>query len=156
MKAIVQRILEASVSIDGNVVGEIATGLVVLAAAHRDDTESNAKKLADRIWGLRIFNDEEGKMNLSLATVLSEMESAKANVLPGILCISNFTVYGETAKNRRPSFVESAPFEQGESLFKCLIEELQKLCPNVQTGVFGADMQVSLINDGPVTVIVEG
>ncbi len=145
MRAIVQRVSSAQVQVHGEVVGSCGVGLLVLVAAHRDDTEANALKLADRLRGLRIFNDEAGKMNLSLPDVGGEM-----------LVISNFTVYGETAKNRRPSFMESAPYEQGELLYEALLTALRNSGIGVQAGVFGADMQVSLVNNGPVTVIVEG
>lgn len=100
--------------------------------------------MADKIQGLRIFNDAEGKMNLALSDVGGS-----------VLAVSNFTVYGETAKNRRPSFIESAPYAEGETLFNAMVEELRTRGVTVQTGIFGADMKVSLVNDGPVTVIVE-
>ena len=123
--------------------GKIDRGLLVLVAAHKNDTDREAKKMADKVFGLRIFNDEAGKMNLALADVQG-----------GVLAVSNFTVYGETAKNRRPSFIEAAPYEAGQVLFEQFVDGLKLLgCP-VQTGVFGADMKVSLVNDGPVTVIV--
>lgn len=145
VRAIVQRVSSASVVVEGQTVGAIERGLLLLVAAHREDTEDNARKLADRIRGLRIFNDEEGKMNLALADVGGS-----------VLAVSNFTVYGETAKNRRPSFIASAPYAEGELLFNALVAELRKLEVHVETGVFGAHMDVSLVNDGPVTVIVEG
>lgn len=135
----------AEVAVDGEVVGKIDAGLLVLAAAHKNDTEAQAVKLADRVLGLRIFNDGEGKMNLALADV----EGA------GVLAVSNFTVYGETAKNRRPSFVEAAPYEEGKRLFDAFVAALRERHPLVQEGIFGADMKVSLLNDGPVTVILE-
>lgn len=144
MKAVVQRVSSASVSVDGSVVGSIGVGLLVLAAAHRDDTEAEAGKLADRVAGLRIFNDEAGKMNLALRDVGGS-----------VLAVSNFTVYGETAKNRRPSFVEAAPYERGRELFDAFTAALRELGFTVEEGVFGADMKVSLLNDGPVTVILE-
>lgn len=145
MKAVVQRVSEAFVRVDGKIVGSIGAGLVVLAAAHRNDTEAEARKLADRVLGLRIFNDEAGKMNLSLADVPDS----------GILAISNFTVYGETANNRRPSFVEAAPYQQGKLLFEAFVSALRERCTRVEEGIFGADMKVELINDGPVTVVVD-
>lgn len=148
MKAVVQRVSSARVEVDGKTVGAIGAGLAVLAAAHRDDTEASARKLADRILGLRIFNDEQGKMNLNLADALGQTGS--------ILAISNFTIYGETAKTRRPSFVEAAPFAQGERLFEQFVDALRTGCGRVEQGTFGAHMKVSLVNDGPVTVIVEG
>lgn len=144
MKAVVQRVSSASVSVDGSVVGASGVGLLVLAAAHRDDTLDHARKMADRVAGLRIFNDEAGKMNLSLRDVGGS-----------VLAVSNFTVYGETAKNRRPSFIEAAPYERGKELFEAFVSALRDLGLTVQEGVFGADMKVSLLNDGPVTVILE-
>lgn len=146
MKAVVQRVLEASVAVDGETVGEIGKGLVVLCAAHADDTEKEADKMADRVCGLRIFNDAEGKMNLALKD-LDEPAS--------ILAVSNFTVYGDARKSRRPSFVAAAPYDKGESLFARFVETLRGLGCQVETGVFGADMKVHLVNDGPVTVILE-
>jgi D-tyrosyl-tRNA(Tyr) deacylase len=144
VKAIVQRVSEASVSVDEEIVGQCRTGLLVLAAAHKDDTEANADKMADRIRGLRIFNDADGKMNLSLADVEGE-----------VLAVSNFTVYGDTSKGRRPSFIESAPYDRGEQIFNRFVFALKNLGITVETGVFGANMQVALVNDGPVTVILE-
>ena len=146
MRAIIQRVSRASVSIDGKMVGKCGPGLLALVGAHRDDTPANAARMADRLTKLRIFNDADGKMNLALAD---------AHDPPEMLVISNFTVYGETAKNRRPSFIESAPYEQGRQLVDQLIVELTKLGIRIETGEFGADMQVELVNDGPVTVIVE-
>ena len=148
MKAVVQRVLSASVTVDGKAVGRCGKGLLVLAAAHKDDTNREAAKMADRVAGLRIFNDADGKMNLSLADLEDHQD-------PHILAVSNFTVYGETAKNRRPSFIEAAPFEQGQRLFEAFIESLQEKGLRVQTGEFGADMKVEMINDGPVTVILD-
>lgn len=100
--------------------------------------------MADRVKGLRIFNDAEGKMNLALADVGGS-----------VLAVSNFTVYGETSKNRRPSFIQSAPYEEGQRLFEAFVAALRALDVEVETGVFGAHMEVSLVNDGPVTVILE-
>ena len=145
MRAIVQRVSGAEVTVEGQVVGRCGVGLLVLVAAHREDVEANAQKLADRIKGLRIFNDAEGKMNLALADVDGS-----------VLAVSNFTVYGETSKNRRPSFVESAPYADGERLFESFVTALRATGIQVATGVFGAHMDVSLVNDGPVTVIVDG
>lgn len=148
MKAVVQRVSEASVHVGVNRVGACGKGLLVLAAAHRDDSAVEAAKMADKVWGLRIFNDEEGKMNLSLKDLSADEKVA-------VLAVSNFTIYGETTKNRRPSFIEAASFAAGEELFETFVRELRGLGCNVGTGVFGADMKVSLINDGPVTVILD-
>ena len=144
MRAIVQRVAWARVSVDGKVIGQCGPGLLVLAGAHREDTMANAQKLADRLAKLRIFNDADGKMNLAISKE------------QGMLVVSNFTVYGETAKNRRPSFTDSASYERGKELVDHLVDELRRLDFPVETGEFGADMQVELLNDGPVTVIVEG
>jgi D-aminoacyl-tRNA deacylase len=144
VKAVVQRVLSASVSVDGKVVGAIEQGFLVLAGAHRDDTEQDAAKLADRIFGMRIFNDENGKMNLSLKDVGG-----------AILAVSNFTLYGDAMKQRRPSFIAAAPFDRGKELFDCFTASLRGLGCHVEEGVFGADMRVTVLNDGPVTLVVE-
>jgi D-tyrosyl-tRNA(Tyr) deacylase len=146
MKAIVQRVSSASVTVDGKTVAEIGPGLLVLVAAHKDDAEANANKLADRIANLRIFNDASGKMNVSL--------SQASHPSPSLLAVPNFTVLGDTTQ-RRPSFVAAAPYEKGEELFDAFVSALRALGANTQTGRFGADMKVSLTNDGPVTVVVE-
>lgn len=146
MRAIVQRVLSASVQIDGNVVGRCQQGFLLLVGVHRDDTETEAKKLAEKIAGLRVFNDEEGKINLSLKDFQPHLQ---------VLAVSNFTVYGDARKQRRPSFMESAGFELGNNLFSKFVNELRALEIEVQTGEFGADMQVSLVNDGPVTLVLD-
>jgi len=145
VRAVVQRVSRASVTVDGKVVGRCGRGLLVLVAAHRNDSEANATKMADRIAKLRIFNDPDGKMNLALG----DLEP------PGsVLAVSNFTVYGETAKNRRPSFIESAPYERGSELYEQFLSSLRALGVDLASGVFGAMMDVELVNDGPVTVIL--
>jgi D-tyrosyl-tRNA(Tyr) deacylase len=147
VRAIIQRVSQAMVTVDGDIVGSGKVGLVALVGAHRDDTKEDAAKLADRVWGLRIFSDAEGKMNLALRDLL----------YPGgsVLAVSNFTVYGETAKNRRPSFIEAAPYERGQVLFEHFVKSLRALGCRVETGVFGAHMDVSLVNDGPVTIVLD-
>lgn len=147
MKAVVQRVASAKVEVDGRVLGLIGAGLAVLVAAHREDTPERVAKMAARLVGLRIFNDSEGKMNVSLLDALPDA--------PSMLVISNFTVYGDTDAGRRPSFVASASFEDGRRCFDLLLSELNSRGIRVETGEFGADMQVSIVNDGPVTVIVE-
>lgn len=178
MRAVVQRVTSARVEVDGKTVGEIGPGLLVLVAAHRNDTEANAKKLADRIANLRIFNDADGKMNLPIppptapnekgaidATGDRHSEPVEARTIAdpdhsprithhSILAVSNFTVLGDTTQ-RRPSFVAAAPYEQGEELFNAFVAALRSQGIETRTGVFGADMKVALTNDGPVTVIVE-
>ncbi|MEX2244166.1 MAG: D-aminoacyl-tRNA deacylase [Fimbriimonadaceae bacterium] len=148
MKSIVQRVSQASVSVDGETVGEIGPGLLVLVAAHKDDTEQNAKKLAERIANLRVFNDTDGKLNLPLVQ-LSDHRTPHS-----ILAVPNFTVLGDTTQ-RRPSFVAAATYERGEQLFDDFVTALRSLGVATETGRFGADMKVALTNDGPVTVIVE-
>ncbi len=143
MRAIVQRVTSGEVIVDGEVVGACGKGLVLLVGIHRDDTETNGEKLAERLANLRIFNDEAGKMNLSLLDVNGE-----------VLAISNFTVFGD-ASSRRPSFTASAPYEKGKTLFEAFVAALQKKVRKVETGVFGADMEVKLSNDGPVTLVVD-
>jgi D-tyrosyl-tRNA(Tyr) deacylase len=148
MRAVVQRVAWARVTVEGELVGSCARGLLVYAGAHRDDTTDNAARLADRIVGLRIFADRDGKMNLSLATV--DDEGPRAN----ILAVSNFTLFGDVSQ-RRPSFSAAAPYAQGEELFRELVQAMRKLGARVETGVFGADMQVEALADGPVTLVID-
>jgi len=148
MRAVVQRVLRASVSVDGKVIGSCGRGYVLLVAAHKDDTEANAKKLAEKISTLRVFNDADGKMNIALADLPAQEE-------PQVLAVSNFTVYGDAAGQRRPSFVQAAPYAEGERLFHAFVKHLRGLGVRTETGEFGADMQVELVNDGPVTLILE-
>ena len=146
MRAVIQRVLEASVTVDGKIIGQCGRGLVLLVGVHKDDTNAEAKKLAEKVVGLRIFNDPEGKMNLSLQDFDPKLE---------ILAISNFTVYGDAKSQRRPSFMNSAPFELGKQLFDQFVAEIRALGITIETGEFGADMQVSLVNDGPVTIVLD-
>jgi D-tyrosyl-tRNA(Tyr) deacylase len=143
MRAVVQRVSEASVTVGEKVVGKIGVGLLVLVGVHRDDTAQDAAKLADRLTGIRIFPDNAGKMNLSLLQVKGSL-----------LAVPNFTLYGDVSQ-RRPSFGESAPFEVGKTLFEKVVSELRKLGVPVETGEFGTHMQVKLLNDGPVTLLVD-
>ena len=149
MRAIVQRVLSAKVEIEGREVGAISVGLCVLAAVHRDDDEAKVRKLADKLVNLRIFSDADGKMNLSL------LDLQAAGKPCGVLAVSNFTVYGDASKSRRPSFGESAGYETGKLLFDRFLAFLKESGLPIETGEFGGDMQVSIVNDGPVTVIVE-
>ncbi|MBR1879071.1 MAG: D-tyrosyl-tRNA(Tyr) deacylase [Paludibacteraceae bacterium] len=145
MKVIVQRALNAAVTIDGSVVGQIAKGFVLLVGVTHSDTEDDARYLAKKVAGMRIMSDAEGKMNLTLADVGGE-----------VLSVSQFTLYGDCRKGNRPSFIEAARPEQAEPLynyFNSLLRETYGL--HVETGVFGADMQVSFTNDGPVTIILD-
>lgn len=145
MVALVQRVSEASVTVEGDVTGAIGPGLLVLLGVHRTDAEAEAAWVAKKVAGLRIFPDDEGKMNRSLLDTGGDA-----------LVVSQFTLYGDTRKGNRPSFVESAPPEQAEALYEAFVEELaQRLGRPVPTGVFGAMMDVRLTNDGPVTLWVE-
>ncbi len=144
MRAVVQRVSSASVTVDGEVVGAIGAGLCVLVGITHDDDERVADRLADKTWGLRIFDDEAGAMNRSAADLGLE-----------VLVISQFTLYGDTRKGRRPSFVAAAPRAVAEPLVDAVVTALRSRGASVQTGRFGADMAVELVNDGPVTVVVE-
>lgn len=148
MRAVVQRVSEAEVLVEGARVGAIREGLAVLVAAHARDSAEDARRMADKVWGLRILADEQGKMNLSLRDVAALGRHA-------VLAIPNFTLYGDASKNRRPSFVNAAPFEKGEPLWKAFVRALKDLGCRVECGVFGAHMEVRFVNDGPVTVILD-
>ena len=139
-----QRVSRARVVVDGKVTGEIGPGLVVLIAIGRDDTESTAVFMADKILNLRIFNDEQGKMNHSV------LDTGGA-----VLAVSQFTLYGDTRGQRRPSFMRAAPPEKGKTLYEEFLRALQKLGVRVETGVFQAHMSVELANDGPVTILLD-
>ena len=134
----------------GREVGRCGPGLLLLVGVHRDDTEAEADRLADRVLGMRIFSDPQGKMNLAIR----DFPQPEGGYELEILAVSNFTVYGD-AKSRRPGFGASAPFEQGRVLFDRFVAALRGLGASVQTGEFGADMRVSLVNDGPVTLVVD-
>ena len=144
MRALVQRVSRASVRVAGEVVGEIGVGLCVLVGVTHDDTEGDARKLAEKVWHLRVFPDADGTMNVSLADAGGEA-----------LVVSQFTLYGDTARGRRPSWVAAARPEQAEPLVDVFGRALRELGATVATGVFGADMQVELVNDGPVTLALE-
>jgi D-aminoacyl-tRNA deacylase len=144
MRAVVQRVTSSRVEINGESVGEIATGLLVLLGVARDDETEDADYLADKIVNLRIFGDDEGKMNRSL------LENGGA-----MLAVSQFTLFGDTRKGRRPSFIEAAPPEKANSLYEYFVGRVRLLGVNVETGVFQAMMKVSLINDGPVTILID-
>ena len=139
MRALVQRVSEATVSAEGVEVARIGAGLLVLLGVKSGDGNGQADRMAAKLSRLRIFEDREGRMNLSVADVGGE-----------VLCVSPFTLYGDARKGNRPSFVEAAPPEQAEPLYERVREAL-----GAQGGVFGARMRVSLVNDGPVTILVE-
>jgi D-tyrosyl-tRNA(Tyr) deacylase len=141
VKAVVQRVSEARVVVDGVTVGEIAQGLLVLLCAERGDTDAVVPKMLDKILKLRVFYDDAGKMNRSVVDVQG-----------GLLVVSQFTLAADTRSGTRPSFTSAAPADEGRRLYDAFVAQAQAQHPQVQTGIFGADMQVHLINDGPVTI----
>lgn len=144
MIAVVQRVKEARVKIKDEIVGKIGKGLLLLLGVKKGDSEKDVKLLSEKILNLRIFSDEQGKMNLSLFDIKGE-----------ILIVSQFTLYGDCKKGRRPSFAKAASPEIAEKLYEEFIKEIKKSGLKTETGRFGALMQVELINDGPVTLILE-
>ena len=144
MRLVVQRVLEASVKAEGKTVGSIGKGFLVFVGVGRDDTRETADKYLKKLLGLRIFEDENGKMNLSLKDVNGEL-----------LLVSQFTLYANCRKGNRPSFTEAGDPAKAEELYEYMIREASRTVSNVQQGIFGADMKVSLINDGPFTVILD-
>ena len=148
MRVVVQRVSRASVSVEGEVVGRCGQGFCLLVGAAKGDSAETVRKVADRVAGLRIFNDENGKMNLSL----SQLEESDASQ---ILAISNFTVGGDVWASRRPSFMTAAPYDEGKELFDLFVDTLREAGLTVETGEFGAHMDVEIVNDGPVTMVVD-
>ncbi|MDO4622347.1 MAG: D-aminoacyl-tRNA deacylase [Eubacteriales bacterium] len=144
MKLVIQRVLSADVKVDGNCIGEIDRGFLVLIGVGQGDTRETADKYLKKMLGLRIFEDENGKTNLSLKDVNGEL-----------LLVSQFTLYANCKKGNRPSFIEAGDPGEAEALYEYMIEKAKESVPVVQTGSFGADMKVSLVNDGPFTVILE-
>jgi len=144
MKAVIQRVTSASVTVDGNIVGEIGAGIMVLLGVEKGDTETQADWLAEKIVNLRIFSDKEGKMNLSLHDIGG-----------ALLVVSQFTLAGNCAKGKRPSFDTAAPADEGKRLYEYFVIAARRSGLAVETGIFQADMQVALVNDGPVTFILE-
>lgn len=144
MRAVVQRVSEAFVEVEGEEVGRISLGLLVLLGIGHGDTVEDALYLARKIVALRIFPDEAGKMNLSLKEVGGE-----------VLLVSQFTLYADTRKGNRPSFVQAAPPDLGKRLYEAAIEAFLQQGVHVETGVYGAHMRVHLVNDGPVTLILD-
>jgi D-tyrosyl-tRNA(Tyr) deacylase len=141
MMALLQRVSEASVRVDGEVIGQIGHGLLVLMCAEKGDTEAVADKLLSKLLKLRIFGDETGKMNRSVQDVGG-----------GLLLVSQFTLAADVAGGNRPSFTQAAAPEDGRRLYEHFVAQAQKVHPVVQTGRFAADMKVALVNDGPVTI----
>ncbi len=144
MRAVLQRVSRARVLVDGSVTGEIGPGLVVLIAVGREDVPATAVAMAEKIVNLRIFADDQGKMNRSV------LDSGGA-----ILAISQFTLYGDARGQRRPSFIQAAPPELGKALYDEFVLALRALVARVETGVFQADMSLELTNDGPVTILLD-
>jgi D-aminoacyl-tRNA deacylase len=144
VRAVVQRVTSAHVTVGGSQVGAIGPGLCVLLGVTHGDDAGRASRMADKLWHLRILADDAGVMNRSVRETGRE-----------ILVVSQFTLYGDTSRGRRPSWIAAAPPEQAEPLVDAVVGELRALGATVATGAFGADMQLALVNDGPVTLIVE-
>lgn len=140
--------------VENEIVARIGPGLLLLVGVAKDDAAAKADRLADRVHGLRIFNDANGRLNLALKDFRMNGEP-DAPLEREVLAVSNFTVYGDADAGRRPSFARSAPFEVAELRFEDFVDSLRKKGVDVQTGVFGADMKVALVNDGPVTLVVD-
>ncbi|MDD5986620.1 MAG: D-aminoacyl-tRNA deacylase [Eubacteriales bacterium] len=144
MKFVIQRVLESKVTIDGETVGSIGRGLMVLIGIGRDDTKETADKFVRKMIGLRIFEDEEGKTNLALKDVDGQL-----------LLISQFTLYADCRRGNRPGFTDAAPPAEAEALYDYIVDACRREVSVVQTGAFGADMKVSLVNDGPFTIVLD-
>ena len=144
MRALIQRVSEASVSVDGEVTGAIDRGLLVLLGVDREDDNDKACKLMDKLLAYRVFPDDEGRMNRSVTDIAG-----------GVLLVSQFTLSADTRKGLRPSFSSAAPPERARSVYDHCLTYLKQQIDTVETGIFAADMQVSLINDGPVTFLLE-
>lgn len=144
MKFVIQRVLESSVKVDGETIGQIGKGFMVLIGVGQDDTKEIADKMVKKMVGLRIFEDENGKTNLSLADVNGEL-----------LLISQFTLYANCKKGNRPSFTESGAPDMAENLYEYIISKCKESVSMVERGSFGADMKVSLVNDGPFTIVLD-
>ena len=144
MKAVIQRVKNASVEVEGKTVGEIGQGLLVFLGVGQEDNEKVAQKIVDKISGMRIFEDEDGKTNLSSADIDAE-----------ILVISQFTLYANCRKGNRPSFIEAAPPDMANELYEYTVSLFRERFKKTETGIFGADMKVSLLNDGPFTIVLD-
>lgn len=143
MKFVIQRVTESSVTIDGNIVGKIGKGFLVLIGVGQEDTIEVADKMIKKLIGMRIFEDENGKTNLALQDVDGEL-----------LLVSQFTLYANCKRGNRPSFIESGDPDKANELYQYIIAKCKESVPVVQTGEFGADMKVSLVNDGPFTIVL--
>lgn len=145
MKAVIQRVLNSSVTVDGKTVGSIDKGFLILLGVQDGDTKKDAEKLSAKIYGLRIFTDENDKMNLSLSDIDGQ-----------VLVVSQFTLCADCRKGRRPNFINAAPPQEANDLYEYFCQRMKDLgTSRVEKGVFGADMQIALINDGPVTIIID-
>ena len=144
MRALVQRVREASVTVDGETVGRVGRGLCVLVGVTHDDDRTGADRLAEKVWNLRVFDDDDGVMNRSAADVGGE-----------ILVVSQFTLYGDTSRGRRPSYIGAARPDEAEPLIERFVASLRDRGATVATGRFRTEMQVALVNDGPVTLLLE-
>ena len=144
MRAVVQRVSRAAVRVDSKTVGEIGQGLAVLLGIRSGDSREAADSLAERVANLRIFADSEGKMNLSVKDVQG-----------AVLAVSQFTLFGDTRRGRRPSYMDAAPPEEAEPLYKHFLSALHRYGLRVESGVFRAMMEVELVNDGPVTILID-
>ena len=144
MRAVLQRVTRARVTVEEETVGEIGSGLVILLGIAGDDTEQDVKYLAEKIAGLRLFDDADGRMNLSVTEVDG-----------GLLIVSQFTLYGDARRGRRPSWSEAAPPEVAEQLYESFVREARAVVPRVATGSFRRMMKVELVNDGPVTILLD-
>ena len=144
MRAVVQRVSESFVIVDGNKVGEIGRGLMVLLGVEKNDTERDVDYLVNKVTGLRVFNDPDGKMNLGLEEVQGQL-----------LVVSQFTLLGDARKGKRPSFIHAADPGEGNRLYELFVDKARGLGIEVQTGQFQADMKLHLVNDGPVTILLD-
>ncbi len=144
MRAVVQRVTSASVTVDGNITGEIGTGFLVLLGVEVGDTDTDLKYIVDKVRGLRVFEDDDGKMNRSIEDVGG-----------AILAVSQFTLLGDARGGRRPSFITAARPDLAVPMYENAVEMWRESGIKVETGVFGADMKVSLVNDGPVTILLD-
>jgi D-tyrosyl-tRNA(Tyr) deacylase len=144
VRAVIQRVSSASVEVEGKVSGSIDQGMLALVGVARDDTESDAQAIASKIAGVRIFNDDSGAMNLSVTDVGG-----------AVLAVSQFTLYGDARKGRRPSFIDAASGPEAEPLFNRVVDLMRREGLRVETGIFGASMRVSLVNEGPVTILLD-
>ena len=144
MRIVLQRVASASVTVDGEIIGKIGTGFLILFGVGHDDTEEDCRRLGDKICGLRIFSDENDKINLDLDSVGGSL-----------LVVSQFTLYADCRKGNRPHFIQAAKPDKANALYEYFVEYLRSKGKHVETGSFGADMKVELLNDGPFTVILE-